>query len=137
MPNNAQSPNHREGLTAVSSITGDNEYVYSTDHALDINATINVGQLVNTNGNCYTGQVTVSTSQVQINSSSHSLDNGMIVKSLSSNSGNIYVGLTGVTTSTGDILEPGEARGYAINNTNLLYIISVASTTDVVSYEAN
>lgn len=29
------SPNHREALTAISSITGDTEYLYSTNHALD------------------------------------------------------------------------------------------------------
>jgi len=32
----SQSPNQREGLSAISSITGDNEYVYSTDHALNV-----------------------------------------------------------------------------------------------------
>lgn len=37
---NAMSPNQREGLTAVSSITGKNEYVFSTGHALNTTATI-------------------------------------------------------------------------------------------------
>lgn len=90
-----------------------------------------------TSANLYTGQKTVGTSQVQVSSSSHALNNGVIIKSLSTNSAAIYVGLTGVTTSTGDIIEPGEARGYAVSNTNLLYIISVASTTDIVSFSAN
>lgn len=34
------SPNHREAISAVSSITGKDEYIYSTNHALNINATI-------------------------------------------------------------------------------------------------
>lgn len=36
----SQSPNQREGLSAVSSISGNNEYVYSTNHSLDVVATI-------------------------------------------------------------------------------------------------
>jgi len=90
-----------------------------------------------TSANLYTGQQTVNTSQVQVSSSSHSLSNGIIVKSISTNLANIYVGLTGVTTSTGDVLEPGEARGYAVNNTNLLYIISPTSSTDKVTFSGN
>lgn len=138
MANISQSPNHREAITAISSITGKDEYLYSTNHQLDVNATVTaqIGTIVSTNAQCYTGQVVVDVIQVQINASSHSLDNGMVIKSLSTNADNIYVGLTGVTTSSGDILEPGESRGYAINNTNLLYIIG-ANNTDKISYEAN
>lgn len=85
----------------------------------------------------YTGQVTVSTTAMQLSTASHALTTGLIVKTPTTNSGNIYVGLSGVTTTTGDILEPGESRGYAINNTNLLYIVSISSTTDIVSYSGN
>lgn len=35
----SQSPNQREGLSAKSSITGNNEYVYSTGHALNVSIT--------------------------------------------------------------------------------------------------
>ncbi len=90
-----------------------------------------------TNVNLYTGQKTVTASAAQITASSHSLSNGMIVKCLSTNSAAIYVGLTGVLTTTGDAIEPGEARGYAVSNTNLLYIISVASTTDKITWSGN
>lgn len=38
----SQSPNQREGLSAVSSITGNNEYVHSTNHALDVNANVTI-----------------------------------------------------------------------------------------------
>lgn len=90
-----------------------------------------------TSANLYTGQKTVGTSAVQVSAASHTLSNGVILKAPSTNGANIYVGLTGVTTTTGDILEPGESRGYPVNNTNLLYIVSAASTTDVVSFEGN
>lgn len=136
MSSNVMSPNHREALTAVSTITAKDEYLTSTNGVLNVNASV-TAEITGTNANCFTGQVTVNTIQVQISASSNALLNGIIVKSLSTNSGNIYVGKNGVTTATGDVLEPGESRGYAINNLNLLYIISAASTTDIVSYEAN
>jgi hypothetical protein len=90
-----------------------------------------------TSSTLHVGQRTVSTSQIQISTTSKTLSNGVIIKSLSTNSATIYIGLTGVTTSTGDILEPGESRGYMVNNINLLYMISAASTTDIISYEGN
>jgi hypothetical protein len=102
----------------------------------------NTGEiLVNVAGNSAatlaTGQQTVNTTAVQVSSTNKSLSNGVVIKSPSTNGANIYVGLTGVTTGTGDILEPGEARGYAVSNTNLLYIISISSTTDIVSFSAS
>lgn len=42
----SQTPNQREALGAISSITGNAEYVYSTNHALDVNATVSIGALV-------------------------------------------------------------------------------------------
>lgn len=39
----AISPNHRESLSATSLITGQNEYVYSTNHALNITGTVSPG----------------------------------------------------------------------------------------------
>lgn len=90
-----------------------------------------------TNSRLYTGQVTVALTQVQVLNASHTLNNGIIIKAPSSNTYNVFVGLTGVTTANGDIIEPGEARGYAVSNTNLLYIISASSTTDIISYSGN
>lgn len=42
----SQSPNHREGLSAVDRVTGDNEYVTSTNRRLDVNAVMDGGTLV-------------------------------------------------------------------------------------------
>jgi hypothetical protein len=115
-------------------------------HALQLdssgNLLVNVavgggGGGTSTSANLYTGSATLNTTQVQLDATSHALSNGIIIKTPSSNAANVYVGLTGVTTTTGDVLEPGESRGYAVNNTNLLYIISSTSTTDIVTFSAN
>ncbi len=45
MSSTTQSPNWREILSAQSSITGKQEYLQSTNHRLDVNATID-GSLV-------------------------------------------------------------------------------------------
>lgn len=127
--------NRREILATKSTVTQGAEYLTSTAGALNVNASVTAG--ATTTAAQYTGQQTVNTSQVQLSSASHALINGLVIKSLSTNSGIIYVSLTGVTASTGDILEPGERLGFAVSNTNLLYIISAASTTDKVSFSAS
>lgn len=130
-------PNHAPSMGGWAS-DGSNQWVpVAVDPATGAILVEGGGGGSTTTANLYTGQVTVNTTQVQVNSSSHTLSNGVIIKAPSTNSGNIYVGKTGVTSSTGDVLEPGEARGYAVNNTNLLYIISAASTTDIITYSAN
>jgi hypothetical protein len=123
------------GVSSADGITPKPFEIDPSTGGVIVDATVTTG--ATTSANCYTGQTTVNTTQVQVDSSSHVLNNGIIIKSLSTNSAPIYVGLTGVTDTTGDIIEPGEARGYAVNNTNLLYIISAASTTDVISFSAN
>lgn len=90
----------------------------------------------NPSGTFYSGQQTVNTTQVQVTSTPHTLSNGMRIKAPSANLATIYVGATGVTTSTGDALEPGESVVWPVNNTNILYIISVASTTDTITWSA-
>lgn len=109
--------------------------VNKTTGAILVLATVTVA---NTNTNLYTGQQTVSNSAaVQISAGNNALTNGMTVKAPSTNLKPIYVGLSGVTSSTGDMLEPGETRGYGVNNTNLLYIISANNSTDIVTWSAN
>lgn len=69
-----------------------------------------------------TGQVTVGTSAVQL--PSNALTEGVIVRALSTNSVSIYIGPSGVTTSTGHELLPGESTSVAVSNTNAIYAIS-------------
>lgn len=133
-------PNRAPLLVGLSVLDGKTPVPIAVDPdtgELFVNAGGGGGGGSGTNANLYTGQKTVSTSAVQISSSSHALSNGILVKAPSTNADVIYVGLTGVTTGTGDMLEPGETRGYAVNNTNLLYIISPTSTTDIITYSGN
>jgi len=122
MPNRiglgSQSPNQREALTAVSSISGNAEYVYSTDHALDVNVTIASG-LPST---FKAGQTSVGVAAAPI--SSNTLSVGVIIQALSTNTASIFIGPSGVTTSTGFELQPGQATSIAITNTNVIYAIS-------------
>lgn len=82
------------------------------------------------------GQKAVGTSQVQITSSSTPLVTGMRVRALSTNGASIFIGLTGVSTTTGYELPAGQEVLIPVNVPSLLYIISVASTTDKVSFVA-
>lgn len=79
------------------------------------------------------GQQTVNTTAVQISSTSTVPTNGIIVRALAGNAANIYVGGSGVTTSTGYELAPGESISFTCN-LNTLYIRSAASTTDKCCY---
>src|SRR6202008_942266 len=123
MPNRtgigSQTPNQREAFAAISSITGNAEYVYSTNHALDINATISPASLPSTFKN---GQATVGVAAAAL--PSNSLTVGVIIQALSTNTVSIYIGVTGVTTSTGFELQPGQATSVAVSNTNTIYAIS-------------
>lgn len=49
------SPNHREALTAVSSISGQDEYLFSTNHALNVNASVSISGVA-TSANQTNGQ---------------------------------------------------------------------------------
>ena len=77
------------------------------------------------------GQKTVSTSAVQISSTSTVPTNGILIGALSTNSASIFVGGSGVSTTTGVELLPGGSLPFTAN-LNTLYIISAASTTDKI-----
>lgn len=92
-----------------------------------------IGTVGTTSAVVNVGQKTVNTSAVQISSSSTVPTNGIIVRALAGNSAPIYVGGSGVTTSTGYELCVGESISFTCN-LNTLYIISATSTTDGVCY---
>lgn len=79
------------------------------------------------------GQKTVSTTAVQVSATSTVPTNGIIIRALSTNAASIFVGGSGVTTSTGYELVAGESVSFTCN-LNTLYIISVASTTDKICW---
>lgn len=79
------------------------------------------------------GQTTSTGTAVAISTSSLPLLNGVIVQALAGNSGNVYVGATGVTTSNGFQLQPGQATSLAVNNLNVVFVIA-ATSGDGVCY---
>jgi hypothetical protein len=87
----------------------------------------------------YTGQQTVTMSAVAL--PTHSLYNGLAVCAALTNAAPIYVGPSGVTTSTGFPIGPSPASSYcvsfAVQNANDIFIRSGANTTDTVSFEGN
>ena len=85
------SPNHREALTAVSSISSTDEYVYSTSHALDVNVVAGGGS-----GTQYTEGATTSPgvgnlSLGRYSSTPPSLTNGQMSALQVDTSGNLLV----------------------------------------------
>lgn len=77
------------------------------------------------------GQQSVGLSAIQL--SSNQIYLGVTVKASNSNSGTIYVGITGVTSSTGFELGAGESVTIPVDNTNKIYLISDAAS-QTVSY---
>jgi hypothetical protein len=143
-------------IGVVRAADGSGNLLTSTSNALDIN--IKSGSIANTSfavtnsgtfavqaaqsGSWTTGttsavinvgQKTVSTTAVQISASSTVPTNGILIGALSTNSASIFVGGSGVTTSNGVELQPGASIPFTAN-LNTLYIISAASTSDVVWY---
>lgn len=67
-------------------------------------------------------QQTIGASQAQLASNAISLS--VTIKAMDGNSGTIYVGTNGVTSSTGFELGAGESISLAVDNTDRLYAIS-------------
>ena len=99
-----------------------------------LNGTTTIAGLVGTTSAVINvNQKTVSTTAVQLSVTSTVPTNGIIVQALSTNAASIFVGGSGVTTSTGFELVAGQAMSFTCN-LNTLYIISASSTTDKVCY---
>lgn len=76
------------------------------------------------NSTVITGQQAVTGSAVALASNTVKT---LCVKALVGNAINVYIGPSGVSTSTGHELAPGESQCTAVSNTNLIFV--VASTT--------
>jgi hypothetical protein len=75
-----------------------------------------------------TGQVSVTTSGVQIYSGGVKPDVGLQIKSLTANGALIYVGKQGVTSSNGYPLDPGEPLFIPASEIHLWYAVSASGT---------
>lgn len=103
----------------------------ATDTALVVALSPNSNTVVATPaalpGTPLTGQKTSTGTAVAISATSQPLTNGVIVQALSTNAGLVYIGGSGVLTTTGFQLQPGQATSTAVNNLNEVYVISVSS----------
>jgi hypothetical protein len=82
----------------------------------------------------YSNQQTATTTAAAL--PSQALTNGVVLTAGSSNTGTIYIGPSGVTTSTGYPLAAGQSVSYAVSNLNAIYMIG-ANTTDVLAFTGN
>ena len=71
------------------------------------------------------GQTTVGTTEVAL-ATTHAIPDGfaVVIKALAANTGKVYVGLTGVLTSTGFELSAGESVGLYVTDLATIYLIS-------------
>jgi len=71
-----------------------------------------------------TGQtsIAVTNTAVQMSTNTSQLKNGVIVQALSGNSDSIYIGASGVTTSTGFELQAGQATSLATDKLSNIYV---------------
>lgn len=77
--------------------------------------------------------MTVSASAI---SPAQAIVNGLVVKSLATNTGKIYVGPAGVSAATGYLLMPGEAISYATASASDIYAIGTVAG-DVLHFTGN
>lgn len=79
------------------------------------------------------GQVTVGTSEVALASSSVSVPDGfsVVIKALASNTGKVYVGLSGVTTTNGFELSAGDTVELFVTALSTIHLIADAADQGV------
>jgi hypothetical protein len=77
------------------------------------------------------GQTTAASTATQLTASSIPMTNGILVQGLSTNKASVFVGGSGVTTTTGFELQAGQAVPLAPANANLIYVISTNNTDSV------
>lgn len=105
--NIADNPNRQLGIVTVSGLTT----VGTTTVAAPL-----------------TNQATwTSGAAVQMTAASDPVTNGILVRGLKGNTNPVYVGASGVTTSTGFELSPGESTSFTCANANLIYFIGTHS----------
>lgn len=82
----------------------------------------------------YSGQQTATASAAAL--PSQALANGIVVTAKIANTGTIYIGPSGVTSSTGYPLVAGQSISYAVANVSSIYILD-SVTTDGVAFTGN
>ena len=80
------------------------------------------------------GQQTLTTSAVAL--TANALQNGIVITALPANTGTVYVGASGVTTSTGYPLAAGQSISFAVSNASGIFIIGT-NATDKIAFAGN
>jgi len=114
--------------SAIAGKFGIDQTTPGTTNGVVVNSTVNPATI-------YSAQQTVTTSAIAL--VSQALSNGLVITADLTNSAAIYVGPSGVTTSTGYKLQPGASISYGVTNANAIYIVSAASTTDKIAVTGN
>lgn len=91
-----------------------------------------IGTVGTTSAAVSVGQQTSNTSAVQLSAGSNVPTNGIIVEALKANAAPVYIGGSGVLTTTGFELQAGQAVSFTCN-LNTLYVIG-ANNTDKVCW---
>lgn len=84
--------------------------------------------VVDGNPTVASGQQSVTTSAVALATTTV---RGVCVKAFRGNTVNVYIGASGVTTSTGQELGPGDAQCTPVTNTNLVFVIAPSGGASV------
>ena len=122
-----------QGVIHGLSTAGGGTYVdvkVNPSGSLQVGGTIAVSPLTT----IYNGSKTVPTATAETIASSQSISS-VTVKALSTNTVSVYIGTTGVTTSTGFELSAGESVSLDVDNLTDVYCIS-GSASQVVRYIA-
>lgn len=78
-----------------------------------------------------TGQTNLATSSTALSVISTASTNGILVRALLANTGNVYIGATGVTASNGYELAPGETVVFTASNITAVFGVNTNGTDDV------
>ncbi len=99
--------------------------------SLDLSGRLRVLTTVAANTAVLSGQQTVTASAVALATNT---SKNVCVKALNGNSAAVYIGPTGITTSTGFRMDPGDVVCGPISNTNLNFVIAAAAIGDAVTW---
>ena len=129
------------GTGAVKIIDNDNDVVTVTNNKLDVNATLVAGASIDIGDVEITGHSSIASGQNDtVGTSAEVLTSSTACKHVDimaniANTGIIYVGGSGVTSSTGIALYPGDVYSMDISNLNLIYVMaSVDNQTVMATY---
>lgn len=122
------------GNTSLSTIAG---AVSGTEMQVDVVAALPAG--TNNLGSVGTyliagplvGQTTSNTTAVQLSAVSTPATNGILVQALSTNTASVFIGGSGVATSSGFELQAGQAVPFTVDNITDLYVIGSNGTDKV------